>query len=82
MAGAESARGREGEGVDRGRLFRACGTREGLECYSRGVKFSPAERTSLAALPHKESVFGRLKNISYFFLETEPGRSDSSRAGC
>lgn len=71
-------KGREGTGaghtgpVGRGGDF---------QFYSRGVKFSLAERTNQAALPHKDSVFGGLNNTSRFLLETEPGGPNSSRAG-
>lgn len=69
--------GRRGAGC-----ARPVGPGGGFEFYSRGVKFSPAERTYRAALSHKESVLcvcvcgggGGLKNVSPLLLETEPGR--------
>lgn len=75
----QNQRGGEREEVRAGRRWEAgctgpVGPGEDFEFYSRGVKFSPAERTNQAALPHKESVFGGLKNISHLFLETEQGR--------
>lgn len=48
------------------------GPGEDFKFYSRGVKFSPAERIYQAALPHMEFVLGGLKNISHLLLETEP----------
>lgn len=73
VAGAESVMGREGGQEGTGRTGHVgCG--EDFEFYSRVMKFSPAETTSQAALPHEERVRGELSNTSRSVLR-QPARA-------